>query len=128
MSDKHQMVTVVNRTSKPLKGTFNGRPYDIPPGESRFSKQEARFFRFQNPVMGRGTPLEDWDSKAEYLIGIKESGDDCSPIEQTNAPQRWDTGLMTGSAWEVVRGRSSYGAEVRVPQAPDLKGSGFRKD
>ena len=128
MSDKHQMVTVVNRTSKTLKGTFNGRPYDIPPGESRFSKQEARFFRFQNPIMGRGTPMEDWNSRAEYLIGIKELGDDCSPVEQTNAPQRWDTGLMSGNTWEIVRGRSSYGTEARNPQTPDLKGSGFRKD
>lgn len=130
MSNLHRMVTVVNRTSKELKGTFNGRPYDIPPGESRFSEQEAMFFRYQNPVMGRGTPLEDWNTKSEYLIGIKELGDDCSPIEQTDSPQRWDTDQVNGTGrWDVVRSRASYepAATKRSPQTPDLSGSFFNK-
>ena len=114
MSDENQVVTVVNRTSKLLHGTYNGRPYDLPPGESRYSLKEARFFRYQNPVMGRGTPLEDWSSKAEYLVGIKELGDDCSPMEQTDAPQRWDTQIMSGNNVEVIRPRGgSYAPEVK---------------
>lgn len=116
MLDRNEMVTVVNRTSKPLKGTFNGRPYDIPLGESRFSCEEAMFFRYQNPVMGRGTPLEDWSSKSEYLIGIKELHDDCSAIEQTDSPQRWDSMMVNGPNTEVIRPRGgSYAPEVRQP-------------
>lgn len=125
MSDLNELVTVVNRTSKMLHGTYNGRPYDLAPGESRFSRREAVFFRYQNPVMGRGTPLEDWSTKAEYLIGIKESGDDCSPIEQTNAPQRWDTSLLSGNNTELVRPRGgSYAPEVRQPQPALASGNG----
>lgn len=97
-----------------LHGTWDGRPYDIPPGMSMFPKLHAMAFRFQNPVMGRGTPLEDWGTKAEYLIGIVESGDDTSPIEQTDEPQRWDTALVNGRNVEIVRPRGgSYAPEVK---------------
>ena len=127
MSDRNEVVTVVNRSSRMLKGTFNGKPYDIPPGESRFSRQEAVFFRYQNPIMGRGTPLEDWSVKSEYLIGIKEDGDPVDPVEQTNAPQRWDTGMVNGPNVEVIRPRGGgYAPEIRQPQAP-LHDSGFSK-
>ena len=125
MSDLSEVVTVVNRTSKMLHGTFNGRPYDLPPGESKYTRQEAIFFRYQNPIMGVGTPLEDWSTKSQYLIGIKESGDDCSPIEQSDAPQRWDSRLVNGNNYEVVRARGgSYAPEVRQPQAPLATGDG----
>ena len=125
---ENEIVTVVNRTSKPLKGTHNGRPYDIPVGESHFSLEVARFLRFQNPVMGRGTPLEDWSSKAEYLVGIKELGDDCSPTEQTNEPQRWDTHMVNGPNSVVIRPRGGgYAPEIRQPVSAD-GGSGFTKD
>lgn len=124
----NETVTIVNRTSKMLQGTWNGRPYDIPPGESRFSRLEAVAFRYQNPIMGRGTPLEDWSVRSEYLIGIKEDGDPITPVEQTNAPQRWDSEILNGSNTEVIRPRGgSYTPEVRqnVPLAtPD---GGFTK-
>ena len=129
MSSLNEVVTVVNRTSKMLHGTFNGKPYDIPPGESRYSRQEASYFKFQNPVMGRGTPLEDWNSKSEYLIGIKEDGDDVTSIEQTNAPQRWDTEMVNGSNISIVRPRGGgYMPEVRQPLRSNLQDSGFSKD
>ena len=108
-----------------LYGTCNGKPYDLPPGESRYSRHEARFFRYQNPVMGRGTPLEDWSTKAEYLIGIKEDGDDCSATEQNNSPQRWDTTMLSGNNTEVIRPRGgSYAPEIRQPQPALSKGDG----
>lgn len=122
--EDNETVTIVNRTSRMLKGTHNGRPYDLPPGESQYTLEVARFFRFQNPVMGRGTPLEDWSTKAEYLVAIKELGDDCSPREQTDAPQRWDTGLVNGYNVEVVRPRGGgYAPEIRQP-LPSLVGNG----
>lgn len=128
--DKHTLVTVVNRTSKKLKGTFNGRPYDIPSGESRYTIEEALFFRNQNPVMGRGTPLEEWTTREESLIGIKELGDDCSPIEQTDAPQRWDTNMVNGyNTWNLVRSRAGFQPEAaRQPLSTDIQGgNGFTK-
>lgn len=112
MSQFHEIVTVVNRTSKPLEGTYDGKHYSIPPGESKWSKLEALFFRYQNPIMGRGSPLEDWNIRSEYLIGIKEDGDPIDPVEQTDAPQRWDTGALTGD-YILVRPR---GGAVEVRQ------------
>lgn len=124
MLSDNEIVTVVNRTSKTLKGTYNGRPYDVPPGESAYPLVVARFIRFQNPIMGRGTPLEDWSVKSEYLVGIKELGDDCSPIEQTDAPQRWDTYMVNGPNTEIIRPRGGgYAPEVRQPQPRSADGS-----
>lgn len=119
----NQLVTVVNRTTKNLEGTFNGVHHDIPPGESRFSYEQALFFRNQNPIMGRSSPLEDWNVRSEYLIGIKESGDDCSPIEQSNAPQRWDSDSINGPGrWEVARSRAPQLPEVKVQQPKEAGG------
>lgn len=111
--DPNEIVTVVNRTSKPLIGTHNGRQYDLPPGESQHILKVARYFRYQNPIMGKGTPMEDWNIRSEYLIGIKECGDDCSPIEQTDAPQRWNTHAVNGPNVEVVTARGATYGEAR---------------
>ena len=130
--DPNEIVTVVNRTSKALLGTHDGKPYDIPPGESHFPLFKARYFRYQNPVMGLGTPLEDWSSKSEYLVAIKELGDDCSPTEQTDAIQRWDTTLVNGANVEVIRPRGG-GYKPEVKQSVSLaygtadNGTGFTK-
>lgn len=124
----NETVTVVNRTSKKLDGCFDGKHHTIPPGESRFTYEQALFFRSQNPVMGRGTPLEDWNSRSEYLIGIKESGDDCSPIEQSDAPQRWDADQINGrGTYEVVKSRAPQFSEAKVQQ-PKIDSGGFTKN
>lgn len=112
--DRNTIVTVVNRSSKALKGTFNGVPYDLHPGESHHPLERARFFRYQNPVMGRGLPADDWGARGEYLIAIKDLGDDCSPIEQTDAVQRWDVELLNGRNVEVIRPRGAT-SEIRQP-------------
>lgn len=111
--DPNEIVTVVNRTSKTLLGTYNGRQYDLPSGESQHMLKIARYFRYQNPIMGKGTPMEDWNIRSEYLIGIKECGDDCSPIEQTNAPQRWSTRSVNGPNTEIVSARGAAFSEVK---------------
>ena len=113
--DPNEIVTVINRTSKMRQGTHDGRPYDLPPGESKHPLYKAYFFRYQNPVMGRGTPLEDWSSKSEYLVAIKELGDDCTPMEQTDALQRWDTTAVNGANTEVIRPRGGGFAPERAP-------------
>ena len=127
--DPNEIVTVVNRTSKPRQGTYDGRPYDLPPGESKHILREAYYFRFQNPVMGRCTPIEDWSSKSEYLVAIKELGDDCSPMEQTDAPQRWDSQMVNGPNVEVIRPRGGGFVPERLPtgNSGGIVDSGFTK-
>lgn len=123
--DLRETVTVVNRTSKKLKGCFDGKHVTLPPGETRCTYEQALFYRNQNPIMGRGTPLEDWDMRSEYLVGIKESGDDCSPIEQSTAPQRWDADAVNGRGrYDVVQSRAPQFSEAKVQQ-PKLDSGGF---
>jgi len=117
--DPNEIVTVVNRTSKKLHGTHNGRQYELPPGESHHPLKIARYFRYQNPVMGKGTPMEDWNIRSEYKIGIKELGDDCSPLSDTEvkasdaSPQRWDTRAVNGPNVEVIPSRGATWGEAR---------------
>lgn len=127
--DSNTIVTVVNRTSKPLKATWNGRPYDLPayPTKVSLPRIVALAARFQNPVMGKGTPMEDWNIRSEYLVGIEEDGDPIDPIEQTDAPQRWDTEILSGDRVEVIRPRGGGMMEVRQPQAPIKETGGFVK-
>ena len=127
--DLREFVTIVNRTSKPLKGCCDGKHVRIPPGEYRCTYEQALFYRSQNPIMGQGTPLDDWASRAEFLIGIKESGDDCSPIEQSNAPQRWDSDAVNGPGrYDVVKSRAPQFSEAKVQPPQDKDNVGFARN
>lgn len=121
----NEFVTVVNRTSKVLHGTWDGKPYDIAPGENHLPRIVAIAARYQNPIMGKGTPLEDWSIKSEYLLGIVEDGDPIDPIEQTAAPQRWDSNLVNGPNVEVVRARASFAPSAVDRLAATSPGEGF---
>lgn len=57
--------------------------------------------------------MEDWNIRSEYIVGIKELGDDCSPLEQTNSPQRWDTAAVNGHNVEVVPSRGVTWGEAK---------------
>lgn len=126
--DNNEVVTVVNRSSRLVTGTRNGRQYDIPPYPGRISvpRNVARAIRFQNPVMGLGTPNEDWSSKSEYLVGIVEDDDPVDPKEQSTAPQRWDTYLVNGPNTQFVRPRGGYEEVKQAPQVHSETG-GFVK-
>src|SRR3990167_2545000 len=107
--DYNEIVTVHNRSSKELHATWNGRQYDLPPYPQKIvlPRIVALAARFQNPIMGKGTPMEDWNIRSEYLVGIEEDNDPITPIEQTNALQRWDTEVLSGPNTEVIRPRGA---------------------
>ena len=75
-----EYVTAFNRTKKTLEGTWDGRHYKITPGKNEFPRAQADAFRRQNPIMGTGM---FGDQDTQYLIGIVEDNDDCSPVEQS---------------------------------------------
>lgn len=126
MINAEEIVTVVNRCNKRLTGTWGGRQYDFEPYPAQTPVQRvvAVAARFQNPIMGRGTPMEDWSSKSEYLLGIVEDSDPITPITQSASPQRWDSDLVNGSDAEIIPVRGSR-AEVR--QAAKSAEVGFAK-
>ena len=86
-----KMVTVVNRTSKKLPLTWDGYHYWIDPGKSQMAIVQADAFQRQNPIMGSEDPST---GQMLYLVGIEENHDECSPIEQSDAIERWDRKQM----------------------------------
>ena len=79
-------VTVVNRTTKDLEALWDGVRYYLKPGENALPETIARIAKRQNPRMGTDDPYVA--DMCESLIGIKEHGDDCSPIEQSASIER----------------------------------------
>lgn len=130
-----EYVTLVNRSSKTLNGTWDGRHFDVAPGQHMFPRKVAEAIKRQNPIMGT-QGREIWDVK--YLVGIVEFGDEVTPIEQSNSIELVDPAILhaasvrQGNKVEVVAGpagmyrnRQAFASE----QAPTGGGidSGFEK-
>lgn len=111
-----EFVTVVNRTSKPLEGIWDGKRRSYPPGETpNVPMIQAEAVRRQHVLMGSADPYEM--NVAEYLIGIPELKHDCSPLEQSDEVERWDRTLVPGgkSAVTTKSGRSAGSFQTRAP-------------
>lgn len=122
-----QVVTVVNRTSKNLEGTWDGRHYTIEPGKSSYPVVQAEAFKRQNPVMGSEDPRTLY---TDYLIGIEEQKDDCSPIEQSDSIERWDRKALGKQAQnvDIVPGKTGvYSARDVAASLPPLSSTHFDK-
>lgn len=77
-----EVVTLINRTSRPLNVKFDGKVRVLQPGPNAITAEWVRFAKLQNPRMGSflaGT-LE-----GDYLVGV-EGVDDCSMIDPTTEP------------------------------------------
>lgn len=107
-------VTVVNRTSKPLQFKFDGVTNTLKPGENPgIYESLAGFAKSKFPIMGTEDPYNPIDF--DCLIGVKEWGDICDPIEQSDAVERLDRSklpepiLKDGARGKVVSGpRNQY--------------------
>lgn len=78
---------VINRSSQPVEGIFDGVRYVWQPNEEKMLPNNvAELCKRQNPVMG----TEDFAdiNSAEYLLALPS--DDASPIEQTEKAERFD--------------------------------------
>jgi hypothetical protein len=106
-----KLFTLVNRTSKTLYGTWDGQHYDLAPGKHAFEEVMCRKFKDQNPIMGTEDP---YNLQMQYLIGIEEDGDDCSPIEQSKAVTR----QPLDKDQQIVPGKKGIWAEQRAPGLP----------
>lgn len=101
-----QFVTLVNRSSKTLRGTWDGKHFDITPGKHSFPEIQAIKFKEQNPIMGSEDPRT---LMKQYLIGIEELGDDCTPVEQSDAITLEDLSKKIQSGeLRVVKGNGLY--------------------
>ncbi len=90
-----ETVTLINRTTKNLNVRFDGRDQVLTPGVNfGFPRIAVLNAKMQNPLMGTEDPSNPTVSGCEYLVGVKGSADDCSPVEQTNARQRYNEELL----------------------------------
>lgn len=80
-----EIVTIVNRSTKTLRGVWDGKHYILAPGKHEFSRTMAEKFKAQNPVMGTENK---YTGEMQYLIGILEDNDDVTPIEPTTSITR----------------------------------------
>ncbi len=112
-----QYVTVVNRTTRALQGVWDGRTYTIPPGSSSWPQLQAQRFKAQNPIMGTENP---YTGERQYLIGIVEDGDDCTPTEQSSAIELLNRQAMPSrNQVEVIEGAGGLYTPPS-PQSPDV--------
>lgn len=109
-----EVVTIVNRSSKDVKGTWDGKPYVIKAkGRAAFPEIVADAIRRQNVVMGSEDP---YTGEMKYLVGIEEHGDPTDPIEQTQVITRMDRKPL-GKNEEVVKGNNGIYSVRDVAQS-----------
>ena len=115
-------VTLFNRTKKVLSVRFDGRDQDIVPGKNPgFPEVAVQYAKNQNPLMGTEDPENPTLSGCQYLVGVKVWGDDVSPVEQSNAPQRYDRSILHEEGTkEYIKKRRVSSLEAQVPQNQDL--------
>ena len=109
--DPNDIVTVVNRTSKTRQGTHDGRPYDLPPGESQHPLFKAYYFRYQNFTLNGGYVISSANVLSavpvpvSYVTShpIKSCLDESKPETCTDG-YAIDTLSPIGGDWGLIRG------------------------
>ncbi len=111
------VVTVVNRSSKPVDATWDGRPYQIPAnGKVALPVIVAEAAKRQNVIMGSEDP---YTGTMEYLVGIVEQGDDITPIEQSHSITRMNRKEFAGTE-QVVKSRGGMYTPADRKNEPGL--------
>jgi hypothetical protein len=126
-------VTIINRVPWPLNVRWDGRDVVLQPGENAgFPKVAVMYAKNQNPIMGSEDVYDP--SKAQFLVGVKGTKDNCTTltmdqIEQHQAaPQRINRQQIADDrgdrkSREVLRGRkggvaaSSFEARFNIGEA-----------
>jgi hypothetical protein len=117
----NDLVTVVNRTSKPLSVRADGATIVLEPHiETRVPRFVAELACRQHPQLGTEDPLNPRDFT--MLVGVKEWNLPTDPIEQSTAVERLDRSSMLDVAAReatVVRGREHKPARMGSALAVD---------
>jgi hypothetical protein len=115
-----EVVILINRTSKQVEGMWDGKPYKIKAhAKEALPLIVAEAIKRQNVVMGSEDP---YTGAMEYLVGIEEQGDDCSPIEQSKSITRMNRKVM-GKNEEVIKGDNGIYSVRDVAQSLPLSTS-----
>jgi hypothetical protein len=77
----------------------------------------AEKMKEQNPCMGTEDPADP--RSPEFLIGVVEWKDDCSPLEQSDEEERFDRSLVDNGGNKAVKLNLKGGRPSRVKVALD---------
>lgn len=119
-----ELLTVTNRTTTEVTGTWDGRQYTLGPLKTEaFPESVATAFKRQNPIMGSGDPRDSeigMTGRMKYKVGIKELKDPCDPLDplvlQRQGVERWNREKLVGARpSEVVEGDNGLYALARAP-------------
>lgn len=116
-----ELLTVVNRTKRPLSGKWDGRDYTVPPGKSSHPAVIAEAIKRANPIMGSDDALT---GQLQSLIGIEEQGDPITPIEQSDEIELYNRRLQANAVpIMIVPGNTGLyavrGQDVTAPLPSD---------
>jgi len=119
-------VTIVNRSSKPVQATWDGKQFSLAPGKHEVPLIVAEAIKRQNPVMGTGGH-EIWDGQ-QYLVGIVNHGDPTDPIEQSDSEELVAKDVFelerAGKQIKKIKGVPGLYGRGAVAQAPAIRGGG----
>jgi hypothetical protein len=116
-----EYVTIVNRTKRVLEGTWDGRTYQVQPGETpNLPLAIAEAIKRRNPIMGS----DDYTTGAlQYLVAIKEQGDPTEPVEQSKEIELFSSRRLRGAVPVVVI-PGAGGLYTRNDTNPGITGPG----
>jgi len=119
------VVTLVNRTSKSLEMRFNGRSFVFKPGKNLTNAVYADRAKRTFPRMGTVDLMHP--EVFEHLVGVEEWGDDCSPIEQSDAIESFDRSKLPADRQQVdvIPTRNLIPTEDRAGRLPLPVDAGF---
>lgn len=108
-----EVVSLINRTNRNLKVTFDGRTRTLKPGPNMITAEWVRFAKMQNPRMGTFAP---GTLQGDYLVGV-EGVDDVSMLDMAEEDSRRKIEMFDRGT-EADRGNSvkDLGTGERPPQ------------
>lgn len=98
-----ESVTLINRTSRTLKVTFDGMDLPIKPGKNYgFPAVAVSFAKGQNPVRGSRHPFNP--TQFDSLVAVEGTKDDATPLEplSDDTVELFDRSKMGGLASQAV--------------------------
>ena len=113
-----EYVTVVNRTRRELTGVWDGIRHTVVSGKNAFPLAIAEAVKRQNPIMGSDDPMT---GHLQYLVGIEEQGDDCSPVEQSDEIELYNRQFLKNAVpIQIVPGNVGMYSVKRNDMGPTL--------
>jgi len=116
-----QYAKIVNRTGRDLKGTWDGKIYELKAhGAYQYPLAVCQAIKRQNPIMGSEDP---YTMVMDYLVGIEEEGDVLTELTDQEAfpheIERWNRKKLIGAPdTTVIAGKNGLFAHEKNSAIP----------